>query len=335
MPPSSLITGAAAAAAAATLYVIRRRARSVASLANPEGATDPHAWLEDVTGGRALRWVREHNARTLERFGDPKASSTYSRILAILDSKDKIPYAFKIGGTHYYNFWQDSDNERGLWRRCTLAEYAKEDPEWETVLDVDALARREDENWVWKGYTVLDEGPGKPRGRRCLVKLSRGGADATVIKEFDLVAKRFIPAGDGGFYLPEAKSRVSYKSRDVVLVGTDDGSKGSLTSSGYPRTAREWTRGTALKDAPIVFEGKPDDVAASAYFYHDREGARRDFAEHFFFFRSSALPALPQQAPTVRTLIPAECFCGCLIDRWRTSGARARSRSTRASTTCA
>ena len=140
-------------------------------------------------------------------------------------------------GEHFYNMWRDAANPKGLWRRTTLAEYRTSAPAWETVIDLDALSAKEGENWVWHGAAVLE-----PEDRRCLVSLSRGGADADVVREFDLETKAFV---EDGFTLPEAKSRVAWRNSDSLFVATDFG-PGSLTASGYPRTIREWTRGTPL-----------------------------------------------------------------------------------------
>ena len=176
----------------------------------------------------------------------PDFEPTRKRILDILDSKEKIPYVSKHGAW-YYNFWRDEKSVRGLWRRTTLAEFKKAQPAWETVLDLDQLARDEKENWVWKGYEVL-----YPKYDRCLFSLSRGGSDATVTREFNLQTKTFVT---NGFYLPEAKSRATWRNRDALYVGTDFG-PGSLTSSGYPRIIKEWKRGQPLANAEVVFEGK-------------------------------------------------------------------------------
>lgn len=216
---------------------------------------DPFLWLEDVQGERALAWVRERNAQTrklLEARADFAPLRT--RLREVLDAKERIPYVRRIG-THLYNFWQDEAHKRGLWRRTTLDEYRKPQPAWETVLDLDALAAGEKENWVWGGADCLG-----PEYRRCLVSLSRGGADASVVREFDTVGKAFVK---DGFTLPEAKSQVFWLDADTLLVGTDFG-PGSLTDSGYPRVIRRWKRGTPLAQAATVFEATPGDVYASA-----------------------------------------------------------------------
>ena len=186
--------------------------------------------------------------------------------MKILDSKDRIPYISKYG-KFYYNFWRDDKNVRGLWRRTTLEEYKKASPAWETVIDLDALAKDEKENWTWSGATVL-----YPDYDRCLVHLARGGADASVVREFDITAKQFVK---DGFNLPEAKSDVDWRNRDTLYVGTDFG-PGSMTTSGYPRIVKEWKRGTPISAAHTVFEGKDTDVSVKGYVDHDH-GIKYDF----------------------------------------------------------
>ena len=217
---------------------------------------DPHLWLEDVTGEKPLEWVRSRNAACVAALaGSDRFKTLEARIRGILDSKERIPMVTKIGD-RFYNVWRDAAHPKGLWRRTTLDEYRKPEPAWETVLDLDALSVQEGENWVWHGASVL-----KPQDRLCLVSLSRGGADADVLREFDLENKAFV---EGGFALPEAKSRVAWRSADSLFVATDFG-PGSLTDSGYPRTIREWTRGTPLAAAPLVYEGQPDDMSVTAW----------------------------------------------------------------------
>lgn len=216
---------------------------------------DPFLWLEDVTGERALAWVRERNAATeAELQADPRFEAARRAALEVLDSREQIPYVTRRGAW-LYNFWRDAEHPRGLWRRCTLEEYRRAAPAWDTVLDLDALAAAEGENWVWGGAEVLG-----PAYRLALLSLSRGGADAAVVREFDIEARAFV---EGGFTLPEAKTSVAWEDADHVLVGTDTG-PGALTASGYPRQIRRWKRGTPAAEAPVVFEAEPDDVYAFA-----------------------------------------------------------------------
>jgi prolyl oligopeptidase len=241
---------------------------SVAAATDETMSDDPHLWLEAIDDERALDWVRARNAEGAAVIeADPAFAPLKERLLGIYNSDDKIPYVTAYGD-FLYNFWRDRTHVRGLWRRTTLEEYRQPSPRWETVLDLDELARSEDENWVWKGVTVFE-----PDYDLCLVRLSRGGGDAVVLREFDLDAKRFVP---DGFVVPEAKSRASWLDRDTLLVGTDFG-PGSLTTSGYPLTARAWRRGTPLAESVTVFEGEETDVSAGAYAFWHR-GERRQMA---------------------------------------------------------
>ena len=217
------------------------------------GGDEQYQWLEDVQGEKALAWAREHNAKTTKLLeARPEYEPIYKRTLEILDSKDKIPMP-SILGDAIYNFWRDDGHERGIWRRTTLASYRTPNPEWETVLDVDALAKAEGKAWVFHGANCLP-----PAYERCMITLSAGGSDAAVVREFDTKAKDFV---SGGFSLPEAKSNVSWRDQDTLWVGTDFG-PGSLTSSGYPRIVKLWKRGTPLAEAKTVFEGSAEDVAS-------------------------------------------------------------------------
>ena len=212
---------------------------------------DPFLWLEQVEGERALKWVHERNS---ECFDELETDELYEVFLSqaekLLNAKDRIPYG-SIRGKHIYNFWQDAEHVRGLIRRTTPESYRLAEPEWETVLDIDALAKAENENWVYKGISWLT-----PNYKLCLVKLSRGGTDASEHREFDTTAKRFV---EDGFVLPEAKSGVAWLDSDTLLVGTNWG-EGSLTESGYPRVAKLWKRGTSLAEAKTIFEGRPEDI---------------------------------------------------------------------------
>jgi len=244
-----------------------------------QDSQDDYLWLEDVASERALDWVGARNAESEAALAArPDYATLRTRLKSILDSKERIPYAGRHAGL-YYNFWRDADHPRGLWRRTTLEEYRKPEPAWETVLDLDRLARDEDENWVWAGVTPL-----KPGGDRALVSLSRGGGDAHVVREFDLAGKQFVA---GGFTLPEAKSSVGWIDRDTLFVGTDFGPD-AMTSSGYPRIVKEWRRGTPLEAATTVYEAQPDDLSASAW--HDATpGHEHDFVQRQIGFYSSEM----------------------------------------------
>jgi len=217
-------------------------------------ADDPYLWLEDIDGDAALAWVRERNETTTAEFSDQRFEQMRTDALAILDTDTRIPYV-RRRGEYLYNFWRDAANPRGLWRRTTLASYRDQTPDWDVIIDVDELARADEENWVWAGADVIE-----PDHTRALISLSRGGSDAAVVREFDMTTRTFVV---GGFSLDEAKSRVSWFDHDTLLVGTDFG-PGSLTESGYPRVVKRWRRGEPLAEAETLFTGSPTDVIASA-----------------------------------------------------------------------
>lgn len=268
----------------------------------PTAADDPYLWLEAVDDAKALDWVRARNSVSQKELeASPDFKPIHERLLAILDSNARIPFATKIGA-HYYNFWRDARSVRGVWRRTTLDEYRKKDPSWETVLDLDALAAIEKENWVWKGADCLH-----PTYDRCLLKLSRGGGDAVVVREFDLNERRFV---EGGFTLPEAKIDIAWAGRDRLYVGTDFG-PGSLTDSGYARTVREWKRGTPLDDAPEVFGGAKDDVGVALFVAdtgsHHYELIRRSIT----FYSGETLLRVGDEFVTLNVPLDAE------VDIWQ------------------
>ena len=231
---------------------------------------DPeHSWLENVDSEEALDWVKGRNKLCFSTLGDPMLSPSRATALAILDNKEKIPHISKIGDL-YYNYWNDEVNVRGLFRRTTKMSFQSANPVWETVLDVDALGKAENESWVYKGYTLYKPDATVDKSAtastapcRILLKLSRGGADATVVREFDILKKQFILPADGGFYIPEAKSYANWKDSDTLYVGTDMNDGKSMTDSGYPRTVREWKRGTPLTDSKIVMECEATDMLIS------------------------------------------------------------------------
>ncbi|MDB6163372.1 MAG: family peptidase [Xanthomonadaceae bacterium] len=269
----------------------------------PTTATDAYAWLEDVTGAEPLAWVRGENARTdLELAVAPGFASLETSLRAILDSEDKIPDVDKIGA-YYYNFWKDARHERGVWRRTTLDEYRKPQPLWETVIDLDALAALEGEPWVWHGADCL-----KPAYERCLVALSRGGSDADVTREFDLATKQWV---EDGFFRPQAKGALGWIDRDTVYVTTDFGpdanGMSSMTTSGYPRIARLWHRGTPMASSTLVYAGEPTDLAISAF--HDATpGFERDFVSRALDFYSDALYLRSADGALCKVDVPASAI---------------------------
>ena len=236
-----------------------------------QGATpdDPYNWLEDVSAPRAMDWVNSHNAKTQAVLeADPRYQQYYDEALAIAQANDRIPYG-SFRGNQVYNFWQDADHVRGILRRATRASYESGKPDWATVLDVDALARAEKANWVFKGLNCA-----RPAERRCLVSLSDGGEDAVTIREFDLSTGKFVP---NGFVLPKGKQRVDWLDENTLLISRE-WHKGELGRTGYPYIVKRLKRGQPLSAAVELYRGKPGDGGYGVTPYVLRDGQNRTLA---------------------------------------------------------
>jgi len=227
-------------------------------------ATDPYLWLEEIGGERVDAWIAEKNAHSLGTLqADPVYETLHQQALDIVQSRDRIPGPGFTHDGHIDNFWQDANHVRGIWRRTSLDSYLTAEPQWETILDFDAVAAAEEANWVYKGSDCLS-----PDERYCLISLSDGGKDAVTLREFDTVTRQFV---DGGFVLPESKGGAAWIDRDTLLISRDFG-EGSLTKSGYPRTVRLLKRGQTVDQAVEVFAGEEADVSVSGYTLQDADG---------------------------------------------------------------
>jgi prolyl oligopeptidase len=238
------------------------------TLADPDD--DPFLWLEEIDGGRAIAWAEAQSQATMERLGDAHFAADRDELAQLLDRPDNLPLPTRRGGL-LYNFWKDADHPRGLWRRTTFDSYRTPAPAWDVLLDLDALAAAEGEDWIWQGAATLP-----PAHARAMLRLSRGGSDAVVLREFDLSARRFVT---DGFVLPEAKGGVTWLDQETLLLST---ALGGATTAGYARTVRLWRRGSAWSDGPILFQTDPANMAAWGAF--DRPGNRLIFSERTGFF---------------------------------------------------
>ena len=228
-------------------------------------AADDHLALEQVDGAEAMAFVAEENRKSLAALtGDPRYETFRAEAQAILTATDRIPGPSFLGDG-IGNFWQDVANPKGVWRRTTLESYRTATPQWETLLDIDALSKAEGKDWVFKGVDCL-----APDETRCLINLSDGGKDAVVVREFDLTTKRFV---DAGFSLPEGKHRIEWLDRDTLLVATDFGA-GTMTESGYPFIVKTLKRGQTLAQAVEDYRGDASDggYGVSPAVYRDKTG---------------------------------------------------------------
>lgn len=129
---------------------------------------DQYLWLEEVEGQKALEFARKHNEETLGHFKkNPMFARVEKEVRKISLADDRMPSVYFIG-SELYNFWQDKKHVQGIWRKTTLQSYKTQNPQWETILDLDALSKKEKETWVWHGTELLE-----PERDRALVYLSR------------------------------------------------------------------------------------------------------------------------------------------------------------------
>ncbi|MEL7063452.1 MAG: prolyl oligopeptidase family serine peptidase, partial [Bacteroidota bacterium] len=216
---------------------------------------DPYLWLEEVDGEKALKWAEEWSSKTTKKLSShPDYDQVFDQSLEVLNSDERI-VAPSLINDQIFNFWQDADNPRGIWRYTTATSYLNGEPQWEVLLDLDKMSEEDDIKWVFKGATGL-----YPDYERFLVSLSKGGGDAVEVREFDLESKRFV---EDGFFLPEAKGGMSWINENEVIVATDFGD--GMTTSGYPKQVKAWKRGTSLDEAKLLFEGEETDVIASGF----------------------------------------------------------------------
>lgn len=273
-------------------------------------------WLEEIEGERALDWVKQQNASTLEALtSDPRFEEYQSEALQILTASDRITYG-TLRGDFVYNFWRDEEHVRGIWRRMSLKQFRSESRQWDILLDVDLLAESEKENWIYKGVDSLG-----PAHERCIIELAPGGTDTAVYREFDIPARKFVK---DGFNVPLAKTNLCWENRDQLLIATDWG-EGSLNTSGYARILKRWKRGTPLSKAETLLE---TDVEETFIYPIDLEHAGQrvcfvmrghDFY-HFSFYLVNSAGTL-SQLPLPRKCSLSGLFKGQLLvelkEEWR------------------
>ncbi len=278
---------------------------------------DKYLWLEDVENPKALEWVDGWNKKSLAEIkGNKNYQDIYRKNLEIYNSDERIADPQMIG-EFIYNFWQDKTHERGIWRRTTLKSYLTGVPEWETLLDIDKLSEKDGIKWVYKGASGL-----YPDYKRFMVSLSKGGGDAVIWKEFDVVGKTFV---QGGFELPEAKGSVSWVDENTLFVSTDFGN--GMTTSGYPKEVRLWKRGTPLSEAEQVFEGKETDMSVSAFAYQTKTKTYKVVSKRTSFYTGNIF--LLENAQLKKAELPEDIELAAILNNqvilqlksdWETGG---------------
>lgn len=261
---------------------------------------DPYLWLEDIESDQSMGWVHQQNQITLNAHAknNKEFQKNYNDILKIYESNAKITYP-RILGEHVYNFWQDGQHVKGIWRRQSANDFERNKKKWEVVLDVDALAKQENTNWVFKGVTCL-----KPEERFCLVSLSNGGKDAIELREFDLKEKKFVDKKtEKGFVIPEAKSKVEWKDQNTIYLATQYGAN-TETTSGYPRMIKVLKRGQDLKDAAPLLATAKTNMMVSVYRLIHGEDHLDVAIEYLDFYNSNYFLISDDAKKTIKLQVP-------------------------------
>lgn len=206
---------------------------------------DKHQWLEDVEGEKQLEWVKAQNKITAERIQNQEGfQALKQQYLDDLNDDEKIDYP-RIVGDYVYNFWKDENHVRGIWRRTSIQDYKADKDNWNIILDLDKLSKKEDKKWVFSGVNWL-----APDYKICLLSLSDGGTDENIVREFNVDTKEFVK---DGFYLPSSKGSIAWLNENQLLIGRNFG-EGTLTTSGYPRIVKLLNRGQKIEEATVILE---------------------------------------------------------------------------------
>jgi prolyl oligopeptidase len=214
------------------------------------------SYLEEVTSPQALRFAEIENVLSIARLKtDPLFPVLEKEVLDIVTAKDKLPMIFFAHG-YLYQYWQDQIQVRGHLKRISVSDYNAKKENWEIVFDLDAVAKAEEKNWVWKGLDCY-----KLNETKCLFFLSNGGKDATVAREFDLTKKDFVK---DGFVFPEGKSNFEWYDENTLFWG-DGTDSDKLTSSGYPQNLKIIKRGQKLDQAILIAEAPKDYVSIHCF----------------------------------------------------------------------
>ena len=264
---------------------------------------DKYQWLEEVDGTKALEFVNAQNKVTFDKLSKEKDyQSIFGKSLEIYNSPERIAYP-NIQGDYVYNFWKDKDHVRGIWRRCLLNNYINGKLDWETLLDIDELSKKDDIKWVYKGASCL-----YPSYDRFLVMLSNGGGDAVITREFDVNKKQFI---ENGFFIEESKGGASYVDENTLIVASDFG-EGTMTTSGYPKQVKLWKRGTMLKDAQLIYKGDSSDVGTWGGVLRDGSRGYTLVSRALTIFSSQSLVWADNKI--IKLDLPEDCSLNAILD---------------------
>ena len=260
------------------LFVSFLTLQTAALYSQEQAEEDPYLWLEEVESEKSLDWVKEQNKNSEQILtSNPLYKNLQKRYLEVYNDKDKIAYP-NIVGDYVYNLWQDEKYERGLWRRMLTKDYLKNNSNWETLIDLDALSEKEGKKWVYAGATFLE-----PANDICIVALSDGGTDQDELREFNVKSKKFVA---NGITFPSSKGGVSWINKNKVLVARDFG-EGSMTTSGYPSQIKLMDRNGSMDEAKLIFKTDTTNLGAFPASFYDNNKQYIFIYEAISFYESN------------------------------------------------
>lgn len=219
---------------------------------------DPFGWLIPPDSLAARAWAQKRTRRATEFLeARPIFPTVRRQIEAAERAAVPLPRYFLLGrklarlernAQHPYGLLQIAARQGGDFAALR----------WKTVLDLDALNRREGTDYE---LMFFDMGAQclPPRYERCLLPLARGGSSLIEYREFDDATGHFVK---GGFSTPPIRDDIAWLNRNEVIVG--DSLYGSPPlASGFARVIRLWRRGTPLSSASAIFRAGASDSFTS------------------------------------------------------------------------
>lgn len=229
----------------------------VASMARTLGK-DPFGWLIPANSPAARQWAARRTRRATEYLqGLPAFPAARRQIETAERAGTPLPQYFLLG-RRIARLERNARHPYGILQMAVRRGRDGSAGPWKTVLDLDALNRREGTDYELMFFDMRAQCL-PPGYARCLLPLARGGSSLIAYREFDDVTGQFVK---GGFSTPPIRDDIAWLSGNEVVVG--EALRGSpALASGFARIIRLWRRGTPLYSARPIFRAGAGDSFTS------------------------------------------------------------------------
>lgn len=230
---------------------------------------DEFSFLEDADDPRTLAWLNTQHDRTAAALQGARFRSFIDEAQQAAEGLSRfealaVPGAVPLRDGWIYQHWSDQQHPKGVWRRARFDAFVRGEPQWDVLLDIDALCARENKSWLFL------EAVFSPAGKRALIRLSDGGSNINEWREFSIESRAFVA---NGFVVPAALAAYAdWRDENTLLVSADFG-LGTLSSAGEPLVVKQWVRGQPLRNAPELFRAPPDASSAEIYLHENDSAA--------------------------------------------------------------